>query len=53
VDHIRPAGTLKAYSDLPNFVETLFCEEDNLQIMCKPCHLEKTKAEKEERDAGG
>jgi len=51
VDHIVGAGSLNEYSDLPRFVERLFCEPDNLQILCKPCHLIKTKKEKEQRDA--
>lgn len=38
VDHITPCGSLKDYDDLPRFVETLFCEEDNLQVLCKSCH---------------
>jgi 5-methylcytosine-specific restriction endonuclease McrA len=38
VDHIKPCGSLKTYKDLPKFVETLFCEIDNLQVLCKPCH---------------
>jgi len=46
VDHIKPAGTLKTYSDLPKFVETLFCEADNLQVLCKECHDVKTKEER-------
>ena len=33
------------YDDLPKFVETLFCEQDNLQVLCKTCHDEKTKLE--------
>lgn len=49
VDHIIPAGTLKTYNDLPRFVELLFCEEDNLQLLCKTCHRAKTKREREER----
>lgn len=48
VDHIKPAGSLKSYSDLAGFVERLFCEEDNLQILCKPCHQEKTNQERED-----
>ena len=38
VDHIKPCGSLKEYEDLPEFVKTLFCEEDNLRVVCKPCH---------------
>lgn len=46
VDHIVPAGTLKSYEHLPAFVEKLFCEKANLQILCKPCHEIKTKEER-------
>jgi len=49
VDHINPAGSLKTFDDLPGFVERLFCEEDNLQLICKPCHLKKTKEERSRR----
>lgn len=38
VDHIVPCGSLRSYSDLPGFVERMFCEEDGLQVVCKPCH---------------
>ena len=38
VDHIEPAGELKSYEDLPRFVENLFCEADNLRVLCKKCH---------------
>jgi 5-methylcytosine-specific restriction endonuclease McrA len=46
VDHIIPAGTLKCADDLPGFVERLFCEKDNLQILCQRCHDIKTKNDK-------
>jgi len=46
VDHIIPAGTLKCANDLPGFVERLFCEIDNLQVLCQSCHDFKTKNEK-------
>ncbi len=42
VDHIRPAGTLRCAHDLPGFVERLFCEADNLQVLCTHCHKLKT-----------
>lgn len=42
IDHIVECGSLKTYEDLPRFVQTLFCEIDNLQVLCKPCHKEKT-----------
>lgn len=46
VDHIVPAGSLNCAADLPGFVERLFCEKDNLQVLCESCHDEKTKIEK-------
>ena len=46
VDHVRPAGSLNSAIDLPGFVERLFCEQDNLQVLCSNCHDEKTKLEK-------
>lgn len=49
VDHIEPAGSLRSFADLPNFVEKLFCEEDKLQLLCKSCHLEKTNKERKAR----
>lgn len=47
VDHIIPAGTLRSALDLPGFVERLFCEGDNLQVLCSTCHDVKTKNEKD------
>lgn len=45
VDHITPAGSLNCFSDLPQFVENLYCSSDNLQVLCKECHKAKTKKE--------
>lgn len=47
VDHIVGAGSLNCATDLPGFVERLFCEQDNLQVLCTECHDKKTKLEKE------
>ena len=46
VDHRIPAGTLRCADDLPGFVERLFCEVDNLQVLCTTCHDKKTQLEK-------
>lgn len=46
VDHIKPVGTLKQASDLPDFVENLFCSQENLQCLCKTCHDSKTLLDK-------
>jgi 5-methylcytosine-specific restriction endonuclease McrA len=50
VDHIIPTGPLKDFSDLPGFVERLFCEADGLRILCDGCHQKKTNAEREARN---
>jgi len=42
IDHIEEAGSLKSFDDLPGFARRLFCDVDGLQILCKPCHKEKT-----------
>lgn len=46
VDHIHPAGSLNCANDLPGFVERLFCEVDNLQVLCIQCHDTKSKDDK-------
>jgi 5-methylcytosine-specific restriction endonuclease McrA len=42
VDHIIPIGSCKSWDE---FIERLFCEKDNLQVLCKLCHKKKTKKE--------
>jgi len=38
VDHKIPAGSLTSYEDVGPFIERLFCEVDDLRVMCKGCH---------------
>ena len=43
VNHVIPAGSLKSYSDLPQFCERLFCEDlSNYEVLCIPCHVKLT-----------
>ena len=49
VDHIRPCGSLKSWDDLVPFAKNLFCEKDNLQLLCKDCHQSKTNDERKKR----
>ena len=42
VDHITPIGKGLTWN---RFIEALFCEAENLQVLCKVCHKEKTKNE--------
>lgn len=45
VDHIEPVGSTSSWDE---FIEKLFCEADNLQVLCKSCHKKKSAAEREE-----
>ncbi len=45
VDHKEPVGQ---FVDWNQMVEKLFCEADNLQVLCKPCHKKKSAAERKE-----
>lgn len=49
VDHKIPAGALNSGDDLKGFVERLFCEEKDLQVLCSGCHDVKTKLEKQKK----
>lgn len=40
VDHIKPIGLSKT---LEEFIVLTYCDETGYQILCKPCHKEKTK----------
>lgn len=47
VDHIVGAGSLNCSNDLAGFIDRLFCEQDNLQVLCETCHNTKTQLEKQ------
>lgn len=48
IDHIIPIIDPKTgFIDWNNFISLLFCEEDNLQVLCKSCHDIKSKRERE------
>jgi len=46
VDHIIPLGTFTTYD---NLINALFCEVDNLQLLCNSCHDAKSAKEGQER----
>lgn len=41
VDHISPV-VLDEFIDWNTYIERLFCEQENLQVLCKPCHKKKS-----------
>ena len=42
VDHIKPVGKCDSWDE---YIERLFCEGLNLQVLCLVCHKKKTKKE--------
>lgn len=48
VDHIKPVVDPDVgFTTWDEFIARLFCEEDNLQVLCQACHDIKTADEKE------
>jgi len=48
VDHIKPViDPKKGFISWDTYIDRMFCEGKNLQVLCKICHAEKTKIEKE------
>lgn len=47
VDHIEPVvDPIKGFVSWDVYIDRMFCELHNLQVMCKPCHKDKTAEEK-------
>ena len=50
VDHTAPVVcTEEGFKGWDVYVERLFCEEDNLQVLCVSCHKKKSLVENKER----
>lgn len=48
VDHVKPViDPRKGFTTWDDYIKRLFCEETNLQTLCKECHALKTAKEKE------
>jgi 5-methylcytosine-specific restriction endonuclease McrA len=50
VDHTDPIGSCTSWDE---FIEKLYCETTNLQVVCKVCHKIKTKEEREGKKESG
>lgn len=48
IDHTIPCGSCNKES-VAQFIENLFCEKEHLRVLCKSCHLEVTKKQKEKQ----
>jgi 5-methylcytosine-specific restriction endonuclease McrA len=47
VDHIEEIGPYKG--DWNDFINRMYCSEDNLQVLCSKCHVAKTTKNARER----
>lgn len=45
VDHIIPIVALTGFTTWDDYFNRLFCNSDNLQVLCKKCHQDKTTEE--------
>lgn len=50
VDHKKPVVDVKkGFVDWDTFIQRLYCEVANLQVVCKPCHKIKSQQERASR----
>lgn len=50
VDHKKPVVHPKdGFVDWDTFINRLYVEKSNLQVLCKPCHEVKSKSERAKR----
>lgn len=50
VDHVLPVVSVEeGFVSWDTYIDRLFCEADNLQVLCKSCHDSKSAEEKEQR----
>ena len=50
VDHVRPiVDPVKGFQSWDEFISNLFCELDNLQVLCHECHQKKCQEERQAR----
>jgi 5-methylcytosine-specific restriction endonuclease McrA len=49
VNHILPVIPVSGFDSWDNVIARLFCEKDELEVLCKPCHKAVTKEENKER----
>lgn len=48
-DHISPVVSSEGFSSWDEFIARLFCEQENLQVLCNECHKVKTNLERKAR----
>jgi len=49
VDHVAPVVGPEGFVSWDSFIKNLYCDKENLQVLCTSCHDAKTKKERETR----
>jgi hypothetical protein len=49
VDHVIPVVPLDRYPDWNEYINRLFCDTDNFEVLCDDCHHSKSQAERQIR----
>lgn len=52
VDHIEPVVPISGWDCWDNYIVRLFCPVEQLQVLCRPCHLVKSAQENLARKRG-
>lgn len=52
LDHIIPVVPISGWVSFDSFIERLFCSQENYQVICTPCHIEKSAKEGSVRKTG-
>ena len=49
IDHKDPVMPVKGFDSWDKYIGRLFCSAGSLQVLCKPCHKQKSTTENTER----
>ena len=49
IDHIEPIVPIAGFTTWDDVISRALCEKSGFQVLCKPCHLIKSKEENEQR----
>ena len=49
VDHIKSVVSELGFQNFDEYINNLFCDVNNLQVLCKPCHRVKSQTENKKR----
>ena len=48
VDHVNPIVGIDGFTTWDIYINNMFCEKENLQVLCIACHKSKTQGERTE-----